>query len=84
MSSWCHDLLFSGHTVFFTMAALFLHDSGGHWAWRVCGWIGASIGYFVILASRVHYSVDVTIAIIITSLVYLQWRVDIVRNFNKK
>jgi hypothetical protein len=74
MSSWCHDMLFSGHSMFYIIAALFLHDAGYHCLFWLAGWAMAATGILALICSRMHYSVDVAIAIIIAVLVYLHSR----------
>jgi hypothetical protein len=51
LSSWCHDFLFSGHTVILVIAAMFLHDSGGLF-WRLTGWGCLIIGAVLLTATR--------------------------------
>jgi len=81
LSSWCHDLLFSGHAVVFVLVAMFLHDSGGAIWWRLIGWVGGLFGCLLLTITRQHYSIDIIVAIIITYLVYLQWRKEVIRLF---
>jgi hypothetical protein len=74
MLSWCHDMVFSGHTMFYTIAALFLHDARGHWAFRFWAYATLLGGVFCLIAARIHYSVDIGIALIIAVLFYLNNR----------
>jgi hypothetical protein len=84
MSSWCHDMLFSGHAMLFVLAALFLSQSSGSKFWRYIGWVLAIPGIFLLLAARVHYSVDIAVAIIITTLVFEQWKAEIAALFSNR
>ena len=81
LSSCCHDLLFSGHAVVSVISALFIHDAGGAVWWRVAAWIGCVFGCLIIVATRIHYTADIVVAIIISYLVYLQWRGEVVHLF---
>jgi hypothetical protein len=75
MSAGCHDLIYSGHTVIYTLASLFMHDAAhDHWALRLCTYSLSFAGIFCLLAARIHYSIDVLLAFIIMVLVYIQWR----------
>lgn len=78
MSSWCHDMLFSGHGMLYVIAALFLHDAGGYIVFPLIGWTLALVGTLCLIMSRMHYTVDVAIAIIIAYFVYLRSRREIV------
>ncbi len=65
----CGDYFFSGHTTFFTTALIAAKER-----WRLRGvWLGGAI-YFVcvlsLLISRVHYSIDVLQAFIVTMTIY--------------
>lgn len=80
-SSWCHDLLFSGHAVLFVISARFLHDSGGEIWWRIVGWLFGVVGCVLLVATRIHYTADIIVAIILSVLVYDRWREEIVSLF---
>jgi len=77
LSSWCHDLLFSGHAVLFVIAALFLHDAAGELWWRAVGWLTCVAGCLLLVSTRQHYTADVIVAILVSVLVYGRWRPEI-------
>lgn len=81
LSSWCHDLLFSGHTVFLIIGALFLHDSPGEIWWRIAGWSCSVSGCLMLIATRIHYTTDVIVAVILSVLVYDRWRDELLTLF---
>ncbi len=71
LTAWCHDLIYSGHTVFYTLAALFIFDlQRPHHALSAAMLLVALGGSLCLLVSRVHYTVDVALAAIITTLAY--------------
>lgn len=62
------DLIFSGHTALLVTVAWFfsyyIPQSSG------LAWIYASLGMYFILSTRHHYTVDILVAFIITSLIF--------------
>lgn len=64
------DFMFSGHAVIMTLMGLFV----SYYTWRhvfaVLFWILVLGGYWAILASRLHYSADVVVAILMSGLVF--------------
>lgn len=56
MSSWCHDFLFSGHTIVFTIGGLFLNDSRGTLWWRAIGWFLSAAGVITLIMARYTYN----------------------------
>jgi hypothetical protein len=101
----CADVLFSGHTVNLTLAALTWHTYshiapiavGGRLDSLLCGcnavplhgpasaqdlarctivktaaWAAAACGYFVIIATRFHYTIDTLVALVLT---VLSWKI---------
>lgn len=77
LSSWCHDLIYSGHTVLYFLIALFFRDLKSHDFIKLLVWIVAGTGTLALLVSRLHYSVDVLIGATITILMYNQRRPQI-------
>jgi len=70
LTAWCHDLMYSGHTVVYALASLFIFDL--HTVRAVAGAVLliAVIGILCLLVARLHYTVDVLVALIITILAY--------------
>ena len=80
----CSDVLFSGHTMSITTCALTWHYYSDivpiNWTpltsikkffnIKLIVWIFAIIGYFLIISSHLHYTIDVYIAILLTVLIY--------------
>lgn len=67
----CADVMFSAHTsLLVTMAwawLLYTH----HWAARLFGVLCALFGALIIVVTRLHYTADVLVAILLTSLVHM-------------
>lgn len=91
----CNDVLFSGHTVTITHLALIWHYHHGlkfHPNYcillRIGVWMITISGYFMIIATHFHYTIDVFIAICITTFLFLWYRQSLKeiaikeRNFN--
>jgi len=78
----CRDVLYSGHTVHFTLCALIWRDYSPLcplWTTNFCrrwkfshifGYITAVFGYIVIIGTHFHYTVDVWIAFWMTYFVW--------------
>jgi hypothetical protein len=84
MQAWCHDLVFSGHSIVYTLAPLFLFDANVHALLRLAGFLMSSVGIMSLLASRLHYSLDIFLAALITALVYLQFRSELLINLRER
>jgi len=69
LSTWCHDLMFSGHASLFTLCASFVAESRTY-AWRTGAWILWAFGIYTIIATRMHYTLDVWIACLISALLF--------------
>lgn len=76
MSSWCHDMLFSGHGMLYMLTALFLNESDTVW-WRLVGWSLCFTGFFALLAARVHYTVDLWLSCVLSTLVFQLWKNEV-------
>lgn len=82
LTAWCHDLIYSGHTVFYNLAALFIFDlHRPHRALSAAMVLVALGGSLCLLISRVHYTVDIALAAIITTLAYAVRRPAILKHF---
>lgn len=68
----CNDLIFSGHTSMMLMSSLFImyYYLQGKYLQQFMLIMFNCIGVFVIIGTRLHYSVDVFIATIITTLLF--------------
>jgi hypothetical protein len=85
MSMGCHDLIFSGHTVVYTLASLFMYDVARDYRLlRLATHLLSLTGVVCLLASKMHYSIDVVVAVIIMFLVYLQWRPTVLALVNEE
>lgn len=70
MMSWCHDFMFSGHSAFLLLAALFIREIK---ASPVIVFLAASmvpVAAVILISTRSHYSSDIIVAWIITACVY--------------
>lgn len=64
------DFMFSGHTATMTLLGLFVsYYTFRHFFSKVY-WLAVLVGYWTIIASRLHYTADVVIAIIITTALF--------------
>lgn len=66
----CTDYMFSGHAVYFTLLNLSLCDLSHQTIEKKFFFIYTIVGIITIIASRLHYTVDVLIAIIISLYCY--------------
>ena len=64
------DFMFSGHAVIMTLMGLFVSYYTFRHAFSLLFWLLVLGGYWAILSSRLHYSADVVVAIVITALVF--------------
>lgn len=78
LTAWCHDLMYSGHTIIYALTALFIFDLQPNRAVFAAIAVIAIIGALCLLVSHVHYTVDVIVAFIITTLAYAVRRPKIV------
>lgn len=79
LTSWCHDLIYSGHTVVYTLTLLFVYDLNVHLALPIIIWTCAVAGCIALLSARVHYAVDGALSIAFTTLMYGRRRLHIQR-----
>jgi hypothetical protein len=85
MASNCHDLVFSGHTIVYTlMFLLFVDASGAPLLVRLLNFALSLAGVFTLLSSRLHYSLDIFVAVAMTALLYLQWRPSVVEHLRDR
>lgn len=64
------DFMFSGHTATMTLLGLFVSYYGFRRFFSHIYWLLVFVGYWAIIASRIHYTADVLVAIIVTFLVF--------------
>ncbi len=83
MRAWCHDMVFSGHSIVYTLASLFLWDANVALL-RLAGILMSCVGVLCLIASRLHYSLDIFLAAMITALVYLQFRSELLVNLHER
>jgi len=70
--SWCHDMMYSGHVALVTLAALF-HSAAppnALYAWRIASLSIVVASVYALLAARVHYSMDIAVALVVTVLLF--------------
>ncbi|KAJ6865158.1 phosphatidylinositol:ceramide inositolphosphotransferase 1-like [Populus alba x Populus x berolinensis] len=72
MTHGCGDLIFSSHMIFTLVFVLTYQKYGTKRCIKQLGWLIAVVQSFLIIASRKHYTVDVTVA----------WYVSSIRLFN--
>jgi hypothetical protein len=85
MASNCHDLVFSGHAIVYTlMFLLFVDASGAPLFVRLLNFALSVAGVFTLLSSRLHYSLDIFVAVAMTALLYLQWRPSVVEHLRDR
>jgi lysylphosphatidylglycerol synthetase-like protein (DUF2156 family) len=70
LSSWCNDLIYSGHTVIYVLVSLFVIDLSENSFVVAFVCILSAVGVGGLLVARLHYSVDIFLAAIITFLLY--------------
>ncbi|KAJ2352539.1 hypothetical protein IWW50_006303 [Coemansia erecta] len=68
--SGCTDKVFSGHTAVLMISFLFWTRYARHWAFVAYSLVHTVVGIASVLAVRLHYTVDVVIAIMLTYLVH--------------
>lgn len=67
----CTDNIYSGHTTLITVMVLSLIHYSGVMFIKIYAVLHGSVAIFSILITRLHYSVDIIIALLLASFVYL-------------
>jgi hypothetical protein len=70
----CGDLMYSGHTVYFTLLGL-LWSHYGTYSFEKLAWIPIGLSILSLIATRVHYLNDVIIAFYLTILVWYMYHI---------
>ncbi|KAJ2846976.1 hypothetical protein IWW36_004090 [Coemansia brasiliensis] len=68
--SGCTDKLFSGHTCLLFISFLIWTRYARHWIFIVYSFVHTTLGIATVLAVRLHYTVDVILAIVLTFLAH--------------
>lgn len=72
----CGDMMFSGHTVIFVLLALvwthYLFPGPRFRAARAGAWLWNLLGLFMIVVTRLHYTIDVLVAVYVTCSLWHQ------------
>ena len=72
----CGDMMFSGHTVIFVLLALiwtqYLFPGPRFRAVRLGAWLWNLLGLFMIVVTRLHYTIDVLVAVYVTCSLWHQ------------
>ena len=71
VSGRCNETVFSGHTTLMLLSLLFILPKIKSKLFKVLIYLYSIIGSIIIIAMRSHYTLDVTLAWIITILMYL-------------
>ncbi|KAJ2749414.1 hypothetical protein GGI19_005671 [Coemansia pectinata] len=66
----CTDKMFSGHTTILVISFLFWRRYATHWAFLIYSAVHTAVGIASILLVRLHYSVDVLLAVVLTCAVH--------------
>ena len=78
LMSWCHDLVFSGHTAHLMLVALFVHSiARTRAAVRVGTYVLVGVGIGALLLARLHYTLDVVLALFATTAVFSRYHGDV-------
>jgi len=72
--SWCHDLIFSGHTSHLVLAALFAAACVHSRLARVLVYVLAAVGTLALLLARIHYSIDLATGALAAATVFARAR----------
>ena len=68
IDGYCNNMIFSGHTAFFTICLLFWVCYGRNFLLKTGGGLLGAVGIFLVSFERYHYTGDIILAIIITTL----------------
>jgi hypothetical protein len=69
----CKDLIYSGHTLHSVLVLLFVLYLAKSSLEKVIVAVAVGIALVMIIASRIHYTVDVLLATFVTILVFYAW-----------
>lgn len=70
----CGDYMFSGHTAVLTLLNHIITEYGPKWQWLHClAWLLNAFGAFFVLAAHEHYTLDVVVALYITSRMFIYY-----------
>lgn len=69
----CTDLIFSGHSLHAVLVLMFVLYLAKSTLEKVVVTVAVAIALVLIIASRIHYTVDVLLATLITILVFFAW-----------
>ena len=72
-TSYCNDYLFSGHTLHTVLILLFVLNLQAPIEEKIIIFVLTIVEILLILASRIHYTSDVIVAIILTILIFYAW-----------
>lgn len=72
----CLDLMYSGHTIHTVLVMMFTLCLSPYWMERYAVVFFTLLEICLIISSRIHYTADVLVAILVTFLIFLGW-VDI-------
>lgn len=75
------DFMFSGHTATMTLLGHFVSYYTFRHAFSRLYWVLVLCGYWAILASRIHYTADILVAIIIATLLFYLFHVIVDPDF---
>ena len=73
----CGDLIFSGHAVGFLLAALVIHEYAPFWWMATTAWTTTAAGLILVVASKLHYTRDVLLAVLVTLSIFHLLRVAV-------
>jgi hypothetical protein len=74
-SDWkeCMDLMYSGHTLHSTLIFMFILYISKYPLEQFAIGMLVLVEYYLIIASRMHYTADVVVAVIVSILAFLSW-----------
>jgi len=75
----CGDMIFSGHTVALILGPLMMHQAFPRMPqWVAIGmWFYACTGMFALLATHMHYTVDILVAVYISFLTFIGYHATV-------
>jgi len=75
MKSWnkCPDYMYSGHTIHCVLIALFTLYLPCKYIEKIIIILATIIELIFIIASRMHYTIDVLVALLVTILIFFSW-----------